>query len=610
VVATIAADRERLSAGLTRDLLEVLAAQLEVREGRAESGVERMRAVAAANPDEHLFKGVLIRTLLRLDRGEEALRFAQDSVRAHPDDPGLHSDLVLVYEMLGRRASAEKLLREHIRRWDSPQQRLRLARVLESTGDRLGAADAYSEALDHHPDSVQLRLGQIHNLLVLQDLGAAERALDRFGSADRGNPHVDYLWGRLHLARGRTSEAVERLRRAVGDLDREFTQYWLGRALEASGDLEGAMRRYALASLREPAGREPLEAMARLAAARGDWWRAVEVAHRLMVLDPEEPAHHEQSIAGLLHTGRAQEAENASLRYRALFPDERKGVSLQTRALVAQGRLDEADGVLKNGGARFGVGPDFDQVEALILTRRGEHEDALAVLRRALSQQPNEASHHAIQAEILRALGEWDRADAAVERALELAPGELGPLERRGLARGRAGDYEGALADFERYLHASPHDARVVTWIGDLQRRLGRSEEAIESFRRAIELSPIQAAPFNDLALLMAERGDREDALRLAQKAYALSPDSPEVLDTLGLLYLEEGLLDRSVALLERAQAGSPEPSSIQLHLALAYQAAQRDEDARTLLADLLARARPGSELRAQAHDALGTMEN
>ena len=72
------------------------------------------------------------------------------------------------------------------------------------------------------------------------------------------------------------------------------------------------------------------------------------------------------------------------------------------------------------------------------------------------------------------------------------------------------------------------------------------------------------------------------------------------MIDTLGNLYLKKGLTDRAISLLEDAHARAPEMPDAQLHLAQAYRAAGRSEEAEKLLAELRTRRMLPPELRAE----------
>ena len=73
-----------------------------------------------------------------------------------------------------------------------------------------------------------------------------------------------------------TPECGKRLTELAPRLDRAATQFWLGRALEETGDTNGARRRYGLAQQRDRSWTAPTMALIALEQRRGAWraWRA------------------------------------------------------------------------------------------------------------------------------------------------------------------------------------------------------------------------------------------------------------------------------------------------------------------------------------------------
>src|SRR5262249_46470713 len=65
-------------------------------------------------------------------------------------------------------------------------------------------------------------------------------------------------------------------------------------------------------------------------------------------------------------------------------------------------------------------------------------------------------------------------------------------------------------------------------------------------------------------------------------------------------LYLKKGLTSRALSLLQDAHARAPQLADAQLHLALAYRAAGRSDEAEKLLAALRTRGALSPELRAE----------
>jgi predicted Zn-dependent protease len=103
----------------------------------------------------------------------------------------------------------------------------------------------------------------------------ARKAIGDYAARFPKEPETEYLRARLELAEGDAKAAADRLGRLVPTLDRSWTQHWLGRALEATGDRAGAERRYQLALERDTNDPELYVKPIEMAERRGNWPRLV-----------------------------------------------------------------------------------------------------------------------------------------------------------------------------------------------------------------------------------------------------------------------------------------------------------------------------------------------
>ena len=94
--------------------------------------------------------------------------------------------------------------------------------------------------------------------------------------------------------------------------------------------------------------------------------------------------------------------------------------------------------------------------------------------------------------------------------------------------------------------------------------------------------NPQSAVAANNLAWIYAEEGANLDvALNLAQTAKRAAPDNPDFIDTLGVVLLKKGLAAAAIAEFQAAVNKSPKNATIQLHLAQAFVAAGKADEAR-----------------------------
>jgi len=602
--------RQRSGSEETSRMLELLAAALLAAQGDREAGIERLRELVEADPADAIALQSLVHALLRAERVAEALEIVEQAIARDPERAALPAILAQVHLQRGAFEEAERAIRSFVELSDSLSAFLLLSQLFHQQGELERVAEVFAEAVARFPDSAMVRMHLAESLIDIGRLDRAREQLSEFRKLSPDDPHVDYLRARLEFAGDKPAEAAGHLLTLVSRLDRAYTQYWLGRALEDSGDPVGAERRYGLALLRDPRHTAAVIALMRLAERRGDWGAVGRYALQLLQRAPAMPEGYATAISALARTGALEQAETLARSFRERFEDRARPAALLALVLRGQGRLDQAEEVLDQAERALGRHPELDAERAMVLATRGQLGRGIELLRRVVEQEPQEARHHALLAALLFSSGDGDAGSRAVDRALELAPEDPGPLELRARYLVAVGEFERARADCERYLAARPRDAEVQFMLGALLAEAGHVDQAIAAYRRAIELDERNFAARNNLALLLADQGELDGALSVAQEAYALADSQPDVVDTLGWLYLERGLVERSIALLEKAHAAAPEFPATQLHLALAYRADGRESQARRLLTDLLEGLEAGSPLEAEVNAALRSLED
>jgi len=603
--AALAGDGEEARA--LRRHLDLTLAGIRAQQGESEAALAALDALLEEDPADLMAWQAWVQVMDREERAEEALARIEAALAQESVPAALHGLAARMQAALGRTEAAEATLRGYVERSRAAVAYEALATHHSERGDADAVLAVLDEALAHHPDEPALRRQRAEALLALGRVEAARAEVGRFrASTFEGDPQVEYLEARLALADGDAEGAARRLRTLAPRLDRADVQLWLGRALEASGDLDGARRRYGLARRRDPNWTAPPAALLSLEQRRGDWSAAAALARELTARAPHEMSAWSAWVLALERLGEGEAAEAVAQRVRERFPDRPEARLLLARALRAQGRIDEALAALAD--AEAGAGELADQVAAArirTLGMAGRVQEALAAAGRAAATHPESAEVHAARASALFAAGAAEAGARATDRALALAPEEPAPLRDRCLFRTSTGRWIGARDDCARYLEARPEDAETAFARAVALQQLGETAKAIAAYRRAAELDEDDARPHNNLAGLLARSGDLEGALDAAHEAYRLDETDPYVMDTLGGLYLEAGLVERAISVLEDARARAPELSDAKLHLGLAYLEAGRAAEARALLAAVAASEDAAPALRARAREAL-----
>lgn len=568
--------------------LELIAATIESSQGELAAAHARLVALNERQPSNAEILLALVSAKLHLERADEARDFMRAEIARDPTQASLHAILARVLIGQGAFDAAESSLVEFARLSDTPAALSTLAQFYRDRGQLEQALATNAECVARFPESTTARLYLVENLIE-SDLVAAERELSKLADIAPDDPQLEYLHARISLEKGEAADAVERLRHVVSRLDVAHTQYWLGRALEQTGDVENAERRYGLALLRDGNHAAGAIELMRLAERKGEWDAVATHALSWVRRAPANKLAYGTAITALVRAGDLDVAERLAREYRLRDPLDALPAALLSFVLRTQNRLDEAETELTTARRDAGEHPELLAELGMLAAARGQLAAGEALLVEATQQAPDVARHHASLAALQLLRGDSQAGSRAVDRALELDPEQLAPLALRARYRATRGNLQGARSDCETYLRARPRNSPVRFMLGVVLTQLGEIELAIASYRLAIEADPREVAPRNNLALLLAEQGDIAGALEVAQQAYGVADSNPDVIDTLGWLYLESGLPERSVGLLERALESAPTDPTIQYHLALAYTRTGRSADARGLLSSLVA---------------------
>jgi tetratricopeptide (TPR) repeat protein len=598
---------KEVAAALRR--LDVMLHAAAAQRGReeAEAALAGLRALVAADRTDPEAWQATAQVLASLGRAKEAVALLDEAVAEDPGRVALYPPLAALRASLGEAGEAEATLRRLVERAPTASSWARLADLAVARRDAAGVLAVWTEAVAALPeDPLAARL----HAEALVDAGRLEDARREIGRLERiapKDPHAEFLRARVELAEGDARAARARLEQIVPEIDQAYTQFWLGRALEALGDRAGAERRYALALQRNPAEAATYAALIRLAQLRGDWREAAGVAELLVRRLPGAPEGWSALATSLVNLGAGEELEQVVRAWTAVAPGSAEAALFAARAARVRGQYAAALEALADVERRFDATPELAVERALVLGLSGRVPEGIAAARAALGESPDSAALHAGLASLLFAAGEGEAGARETDRALELAPDDPSPLRARAEFRAATGQLDAARADCERYLTARPDDAGVRFVLGSVHHAAGRPAEAAAAYRRAAELDEKAWAPRNNLAVLLGE-SDPPAALAAAQEAYAIAPANPDVLDTLGWLYVGADRVDRAISLLEDARRAAPGNAETALHLGLAYQRAGRADEARRILVAARDGAAGSPEVRARAEEALRSL--
>jgi tetratricopeptide (TPR) repeat protein len=302
--------------------------------GALDAAIDAYRRALAERPSFRQASNNLILALVKVGKGPEAIRLAQQLVTDAPTDPDRYFTLGL--------AQSEQDFEGAIRTFRKALElapnhtlaRYNLALVLRR-------ADRLDEALEELRRSIASdpRAEAYYTMGVIQwhqgDLDRSVQALRAAVNMEPRYADAYYALGSVLKARGDPAESVAALRRAIAiQPDRPTAHYALAQALQLSGDIAGA--RGELAESERLRRKAEIEHEAVVATSVGiqkmtvsEWNDALGQFTRAVTISPDyAPAHYQMGLA-LRQLGRLDESRKSFDRARKLNPNLVPPVTLE-----------------------------------------------------------------------------------------------------------------------------------------------------------------------------------------------------------------------------------------------------------------------------------------
>ncbi len=259
----------------------------------------------------------------------------------------------------------------------------------------------------------------------------------------------------------------------------------------------------------------------------------------------------------------------------------RVATGFEVTRLASQSRVNDAMGLLEGLASSDG---SIQTVAALVRARlaNGERDEALAFAEEALAGSPEDPALRLIVASTKVGVGQSDEGRAMLEELLaendqieaawttliRLATTEE-DLERRDalVAQARA---------------AMPNSVALAWGEASILTEAGDTEAAIAIYEDVYERASTSLLIANNLATLLANTRDDAESL---ERAYAVArrlrgSEVPAFQDTYGWIAYRRGDPGEALPYLEDAATGLPNDPSVLYHLAVVYQALEREADA------------------------------
>jgi tetratricopeptide (TPR) repeat protein len=501
--------------------LGILLAQKATDRAGLEAAVPHLQAGLKAVPQGATCRLTLVQTLLRLDRGADALPVVQELLIDHPDDPRILLLAGQAARMAGKLPEAEDYLKRAAEDPDTrPRATVELVEALAAEGKYRDAADLMGKLVHSEGTTVSALTRWATLLLRAGDRAKAEEVLDGILSKDPNFREAVLLKAMLAAGAGDVQTAEQLYRRALANDPKD-------------PDAALGLARLLVDLRRLPEARELLD---------GVWARVVEA--KAETTDAGIEVAQERAALELV-------GENADAALPWLKRLESTDLSRRTLALWAgYFRLRKAD---QEGAEFFAAAKPASEADATQARAAFEAE-----FRLALGQ---EEQAHALLAPLLA--GNEDAVLAALgtlERERRYA--EVATLARQALARlGEARGVQFALA-------------------ASLERS-GHWDEAVVQFRALIAKNPDDSASLNYLGYMYADKGIHlDEAQEMLLKAVKLDPTSGAFIDSLGWVYFKLGQYGLAEKNLTEAVRLTPSDVTVNEHLGDLYLALHEREKA------------------------------
>ncbi|HXO22476.1 MAG TPA: tetratricopeptide repeat protein [Thermoanaerobaculia bacterium] len=477
-----------------------------------------------------------------LDKGEpaKAAEVFRQLITYIPNNPMASSLLVESLLKADRKEEAEGVLKEMLEQEPgSLETRLTLAEVQGQRGNHRAALDTLLAAPEAVRSDPQLRRQLASALYLTGDLDSALATADSLLQAQPDNQYLALLKGLILTAEGRNEEALQllsKLREAEPqDLVLAATVARVlrreGRKDEAAkllGDLAQSLAREG----KEKESREARFELAQLYFTTEDWQRVADVLAPLLA------------------------STDPAIRTEALL--------LQADALVSLKRYDQALELL--GPAAAGS-PLVAGKEAEVLYRAGKERQARRQLAKLARAEDPQAVLAAVQA--YQRLEQYSESIPLLKGLLTTRP-KLAPAGfLLGAAYERTGQREQAVAAFRQVLKIDPDFHSALNYLGYMWAEKGENlNEALSLVKRAVALDPDNGAYVDSLGWTHFRLGQYDRARDFLERATRLVPEDATVHEHLGDVYLALGQTAKAREMYERAlQLGDPNPEHLRRKL-------------------------------------------
>ena len=631
---------------------EILAARLDLQDGKAADAAARLEKALASMPDNARLQYMLADALTRSGNFTRAAELLERRVAEEPATSPARRMLATLLMQQGRPDRVVELLGEEGLEQAETDDLLKSARMIQDQAKE--AISTLTGRLEKDPADrkvrAQLAMAQIAN-------GDPAQALATLGPVPSNDwsPELAAVRMAALLAMGNELEGNRLVDRLIDPSARADVATLVAVADVAQRQGRNAMvsRLLDRAAVVDPASSAVQLRRANLAYAAKNYVEAEKQVRGVLRSTP-------QDLAAGMALGRVLEAKGDADGARKALNDVARsspealeprlalgGLELRANRLDAANKAFDAVVVMrKDGSAANAAG--------MALASANHFDDARTRFRQAIDQAPRNELYWFNLARAQLALGDRDAARESFVKSAELQPAALQPAEAAIQLSMEKKEYATARRVAQAYVGAQPANARAWLLKGGVEMEAGDAAAARTAFAKSYQLQPSPGAALSEfqaafrlkaprpeglllqwlarepsdiasrrtLGLYYMQIGDEQSARtqletllarspndvialnnlawllrtsdparaeQLAKAAYAIAPQNAGVTDTLGMVYLARGKIDAAVTTLAAAVAANPADRAIQYHHGQALYRAGKVDAARDALRRALA---------------------
>jgi tetratricopeptide (TPR) repeat protein/serine/threonine protein kinase len=279
----------------------------------------------------------------------------------------------------------------------------------------------------------------------------------------------------------------------------------------------------------------------------GETNKALAAYRTALKYDPNNLAANRQ--LGLLLA--AEKAEDQAIHYleivSRLDPNDGHIRGLLGKLYAARGQFRQAEDAFARAIELRPKDPDLRVEMSSLYCNQGRYDKATAVLQKTLTKTAGHLAASRLLAQVRLESGDLAGARSCLEDAIAYHPEDDRLHRQLGEVYLMQGNLDGALTCFEKVVELRPDCAKMRNQLGRLYLKKNYDEKSIKEYSEAVSLHPLEPTYREDLGMAFYVSGKLSEAAAELHKATRLDGRNADYFKALGFIYGEMGIPDQAV---------------------------------------------------------------